>query len=98
MDFLTHGTEGTEYELRGLYRLKSCGGGPFEDLAMIDHLVLGHWTNSSVGRPWGGRTGKWVIYLKLLANRCLFKVRSLGLRAHIHMHDATAAHARHLQQ
>ena len=39
MDFLTHGTEGTEYELRGLYRLKSCGGGPFEDLAMIDHLV-----------------------------------------------------------
>ena len=48
MAFLTHGTEGTEYELGVLhvlhvvYRRKSCGGNPFEDLAMIVHLVLGH--------------------------------------------------------
>jgi hypothetical protein len=39
--------------------LKNCGHGAFEDLTMIVHLVLSHWTRSWVGCPRGGRTGKW---------------------------------------
>ena len=48
------------YKLGGLYRLKSCGGSPFEDIAIIVRLVLGHCTRSRMGCPRGGRTGKWV--------------------------------------
>ena len=37
------------YELGGLYRLKNCGTGSFEDLDMIVHLVLDHSTSPGWG-------------------------------------------------